>query len=158
MSNLINGTPHTVTFRASKGGGTHSVSIAELAINPLYRFCHLLVDNKTPELVALCIGQGVDWLNNLDVKSYADLSKKCIEINFQNAMTLTEGDPVIAMKLGPLVVQMMTMATTMNLDPELLAKVRALSADLKLQPNAGAPSSSSSSPPASSRSAEATGI
>ncbi|MCX6952995.1 MAG: hypothetical protein NTV51_12640 [Verrucomicrobia bacterium] len=157
MSSLINGTPHLVTFSKRHGGQQHQVSIAELEINPLYRFCHCLVEHKTPELVALCIDKPVEWLNQIDVKSYAELSKKCIDVNFQNAMTLMEGDPVIALKLGPLVMQMMTMATTMNLDPVLLEKVRALAADLKLQPSAGTPSNGSSSAPAPSGSATPTG-
>ncbi len=157
MSNLINGTPHAVTFRKSAGGGTHSVSIAELEINPLYRFCHLLVEHKTPELVALCIGQPVEWLNQLDIKSYAELTKRCIDVNFPHAMTLMEGDPVIALKLGPLVVQMVQAAVTTNLDPETLAKARALSAELTRQPTAGTPSNDSSNAPAPSGSAAAIG-
>ena len=148
MSTLVNGTPHSVTFSKKHGGASLSVLISELEIGPLYKFCHCLVENKTPELVALCIGKPIEWLNQLDVKSYSELSAKCIELNFQNAMTMMEGDPVLALKLGPIVLQMITAATQMNLDPEVVKRARALVAELKLQPSAGDASSSSSSTPA----------
>lgn len=50
----------------------------------------------------MCAGKQLAWIDTLTDQSYAELSKACIEANFNRAMELAASDPTIAAKLLPL--------------------------------------------------------
>jgi hypothetical protein len=96
---LLNKTLITVTFNDGK---TEQVAVRELTIRKLGEFILLAVSDRTPELVALCVDKPVEWIDTLDLKSYGELSKLAIEVNFPRATAITENDPVAAARLAPL--------------------------------------------------------
>lgn len=153
MSSLVNGTPFPVNFRADKGGGGDTVNVRELEIEPLYEFCHFYSQKKTPALVKLCIDRDSAFINKLEPKSFSELAAKCIAVNFPNAITLMEGDPVIAVLLAPSLKETLSTAVSANLDSELLASAKQILARISAPPLDGAPSSSSSKTPSPSDSA-----
>jgi hypothetical protein len=154
--NLINGTPIPVNFRADHGGGGDTVRVRELEIEPLYEFCTFYAQKKTPALVLLCTGKDSAWLAKLDIPSFTKLVKTCIDLNFPNAVAVMEADPTIAVMLAPVLKETIQVALSSNLDTELLAKARSLLSALNSPLSDGAPSNSSSNPPAPSDSATGT--
>ncbi|HEY8837021.1 MAG TPA: hypothetical protein VIO16_04935 [Dehalococcoidia bacterium] len=144
-TSLVNAVPFKVTHR---DGTVETVNYKELDIIELYSFVEFITGNKTPHLVALCTGKDLDWIRTLETKSYAQLSAKCIELNLESAIALAE-DPVIALKLHPLLTQMTEMAATLT--PEQLKELE------KKFSTRGQLTSSSSSAPAASESAGGTG-
>ena len=139
MNNLINAEPVEVELLT---GQKETISLKRLSIRELYTFAEHVRANRTPELVALCVGKPGEWVDSISDKSFAALTSKCVAINFQRAMTLGENDPVMATLIGPVVaagvlsVAQMTQATL---------------------PRDGATTSDSLPAPASSESAAATG-
>ena len=99
MQNLLPSTPHDVT---RLDGTVERIAINRLTVRQLYTFVELMDASKIPELVALCTGKPVAWLDTLADESYAALAKACIEANFSRAMVLAASDPTIAAKLLPL--------------------------------------------------------
>ena len=98
-THLLNATPHEVVYLDGK---TEALAIGRLSIRNLYTWTHHLAADRLPELVALTVGKPLEWLDTLTDESFAALSAKCIELNFQRAMAVGKVDPTIAVKLAPL--------------------------------------------------------
>ena len=101
--NLLNATPHEVTYLDGK---TETINLGRLSIRNLYTWTHHLAGDRIPEMVARSTGKPLEWLDNLTDESFAALSAKCIQLNFPRAMVLGETDPTIAIKLAPLLHQL----------------------------------------------------
>ena len=99
MQNLLPSTPHDVT---RLDGTVERIAVNRLTVRQLYTFVELMDASKIPELVAMCIGKPVAWLDSLQDESYGALTKACIEANFNRAIVLAASDPTIAAKLLPL--------------------------------------------------------
>jgi hypothetical protein len=80
-----------------------SVSLTRLSIRQIYIFAEHVRGNKTPDLVALCTGKPVEWVDSLTPESFAELAGKAVTANFRTAMTIAEKDPVMAIMIGPIV-------------------------------------------------------
>ena len=52
--------------------------------------------------MALCVGKDLDWINALDIDSFAKLAGKCSEINYPLAVALAKHAPGAAAKVAPL--------------------------------------------------------
>ncbi len=93
--------PVTVTF---KDGHTETLLIQQLSLIARYKFLTLVATDATPEVVALCTGKPLAWLDTLDDESdsYIDLVKVCYQLNFHKALKLAKNDPVIGAKVMPL--------------------------------------------------------
>lgn len=140
---LINAEPVEVE---SLDGTKVSVSLARLSIRQLYVFAEHVRGNKTPELVALCTGKPIEWVDSLTPESFAELAGRCVTANFPTAMTIAEKDPVMAIMIGPLV------ATGVLSVAAMLPAIKP-----PTPPTAGESGSSSSPAPAPSASAAASG-
>jgi hypothetical protein len=83
-------------------GSTENLVIKPLPITGLYQWVILLLADKEPEAVALCVGKDLDWINALDIDSFAKLAGKCSEINYPLAVALAKHAPGAAAKVAPL--------------------------------------------------------
>lgn len=96
---VVNGTNVPVTFH---GGRSGIVVLKRLSIRKLYHFVEYVTTDKSPELVALCAEQPIEWIDLLTEESYAELLTVCIKANFTRAMKIAQSDPVMAIKILPL--------------------------------------------------------
>ena len=136
---LVNSEPVAVTHL---DGTTTTAHLARLSLRQLYTFAEHVRGSRTPELVALCTGQTVEWVDSLTDESFGDLTQRCVAANFQRAMTIGDRDPVMAGIIGP----------------STARGVIAVSEMIKaIQPSAGTSGSNSSAAPAPSASAAVTG-
>ena len=95
-------TPFTI---AKLDGSSETLALGHLSIRALYTWTHHLAGDRIPELVAFAAGKPVEWVDTLTDEAFAALSAKVIQLNFPRAMTLAQTDPIIAVKLAPLVNQ-----------------------------------------------------
>lgn len=150
-SNLVNHEPVEVLLVPASGKTEprkESVALKlRLSIRERYQFARHVRGEQTPELVALCTGKSVEWVDELTPESFAELASRAIKQNFPIAQAMAEKDPVMAAIIGPVVANGI-MAIALML-PAMTPP--------KTTENPGAPSSDSSPAPAPSGSAEATG-
>ncbi|MBK8477446.1 MAG: hypothetical protein IPL39_14430 [Opitutaceae bacterium] len=99
MSNLLPSSPHDVT---RLDGTLARIFFTDTATPEIYTFVELMDASKIPELVAMCTGKPVGFIDSLQDESYGALAKACIEVNFNRAMVLAASDPTIAAKVLPL--------------------------------------------------------
>lgn len=136
---LVNAEPVEIEFL---DGRKETVTLARLSIRQIYAFAEFVRGNKTPDLVALCAGKSIEWVDSLTPESFAELAGRCVTANFQTAMTIAEKDPVMAIMIGPIVASgVLSVAEMLKATP----------------PPSGENGSSSSPAPVPSISAEATG-
>ncbi|MDR1789657.1 MAG: hypothetical protein LBR12_04870, partial [Opitutaceae bacterium] len=84
-----------------------TVTISPLTIRQLYKFIHCVSGADTnPELVAMCCGKPVEWVDTLADESFGALSKRCFELNFPRAANLAKTDPIAAATLSPTVLRL----------------------------------------------------
>jgi hypothetical protein len=86
-------------------GTTEVLALGYLPLRSLYTWTHHLAGDRIPELVAHAAGKPLEWVDTLTDEAFAALSAKVIQLNFPRAMTLAQTDPIIAVKLAPLVNQ-----------------------------------------------------
>lgn len=84
-------------------GTKETVSLRQLSIRQLYQFTEHLRGDNMPALVSLCARKTDEWIDALELESYAALVKKCLELNFPRAAMLATSDPIVATKLAPLI-------------------------------------------------------
>jgi hypothetical protein len=142
MSLIKKSAPYTVT---KEDGTTESIQVAtRLAISGRYQLAEFIASDRSIEMILLCTGRSLDWLDDLPTAEVAKLSAECFKRNFKDAIALL-GDPVMAMRLVPFMSRLeQLLQAAEDLPPEMLAQIRKL---------AGATSSASSSAPAPSGSA-----
>ena len=117
--NLLNATPFTVT---TLDGRSESLSLARLSIRQLYLFSQHLASERIAELVSLCTGKPVAWIDTLTDEAYAELVQKLVELNFTRASTVAKADPALAIQLMPFVQKVQTLMVLgsslgLNLNP-----------------------------------------
>jgi hypothetical protein len=98
-----------ITYRPQPGqaaGLEESLRLEPLCITDRRKFIDLLVEGRTPEIVALSFHRSLDWINSLDDACYNRLCAECIRLNFKMAMEMTMSDPVAGLKVGPLMMQL----------------------------------------------------
>ena len=100
VTKLVNGVSVDVKFN---DGSVGLVMVKELSIRQLYQFVEMSAKDQTPELVALCIGQAIEFVDRLSIDSFGVLAEEAIKANFPLAMRLAEKDPSIAAKLYPII-------------------------------------------------------
>lgn len=142
---LVNAEPVEVELL---NGSKETVTLARLSIRQIYVFAEHVKGNKTPELVALCAGKSIEWVDTLADASFAALTEQCVTANFHRAMAIAEKDPVMAGLIGPAV------ATGILSVAEMLPAIKA---SLTSPAPAGEATKSSSPAPSSSASAAAIG-
>jgi hypothetical protein len=98
IPNLVNSAPIEITMA---NGGMGVVQMRRLSIRQLYSFVEFITTDKTPELVAMCCAQELEWIDTLSDESFAMLAKKAIEANFQRAVNLAKEDQTTAVKIFP---------------------------------------------------------
>lgn len=91
-----------------KNGRSETVFVEQLSLLNRYKFLHLLADMKTPELVVLCVGKPLSWLEELDdgCDCYDQLVETCYRLNFHSALKLAKKDPALGAKVVPLLAAM----------------------------------------------------
>jgi hypothetical protein len=97
-----------------KNGNEEKIVFPELDIFQRQQFVTLLCEGKTPELVMLCVNRNAAWMRNLDYSCYLELARYFINSNFHWALEIATHDPIMGLKVGPL---MMQMATVLKLLP-----------------------------------------
>lgn len=85
----------------SDGVTTEEVELRRLTLRQLYAYIEKLGGKASPELVAMCAGKPVEWVDTLSDESFAKLAKETFAANFQRAVTLAKEDPVAAGLLAP---------------------------------------------------------
>lgn len=100
MSSLIRKSiPHAVTL---DDGTVETVQVAtRLSITGLYSLIDHAAADRSPQIVALCTGKPLDWIDALPPKEFAVLAGKCMTLNFTDALALMD-DPVAGARLAPL--------------------------------------------------------
>jgi hypothetical protein len=116
-------------------GAASTAAFRRLTIRELYTFTRLAAAEQTPELVALCCGKPVEWVDTHSDESYAALSARAVEENLPRAVTLAKSDPVTASILAPML--------------RRLAEAEALTRGFATPGPSSAPSSSAPPPSAS---------
>ena len=145
---LINAEPVEIEYLDGK---KESVSLARLSIRQIYTFAEHVRGNKTPDLVALCTGKPVEWIDSLTPESFAELAGRAVTANFRTAMTIAEKDPVMAIMIGPIV------ASGVLSVAEMLPALSQSNGPALSQSNGGEVTKSSSPAPVPSAFAEASG-
>jgi hypothetical protein len=97
---LLASKPFEVTYTSGEKG---SVEVRRLSIRQLYQYIELLGGKSTPDLVALCVGQPVSFVDQLSDESFQALASECYAANFLRAVGLAKGDPIASMRLAPFV-------------------------------------------------------
>jgi len=82
-------------------GRKESVQLRRLSLRQLYRFIEVIGGKDSAEMVALCTGRPVEWIDSLEDDSGAALAKLCSEENFPRAARLAQVDPLAGLKMGP---------------------------------------------------------
>jgi hypothetical protein len=141
---LINGRRIEVAYR---NGQKETIEFKELSIRQLYRFIDAVERDQTPELVALCAGKPIEWIDALTLASFGKLAKYCIAENFPKAMELSGSDSIANSKMFPLL-HKISLALA-GLTPEEKAE---LAKELKKEGAIAGASNNSSPAPASSES------
>lgn len=103
MSALLNATPFEVTHL---DGTKQTIELRQLSIRQLYKFAGFAAADASAELVALCAGQPLEWIDTLADDSYGALLQRAHELNFQRAVLLVARDPLIAAKFLPLLLRL----------------------------------------------------
>lgn len=112
MSNpLDNITPVAVTFRS---GSSTTIELKELSLRQLYKFIAHAAADETPQLVALCAGKSLEWVDTLTDESYGALAAAAFNLSFLRAVGLMKSDPTVSAKLTPLLL-------TLGRNAELIA-------------------------------------
>jgi hypothetical protein len=110
-TNLVNGQNVIVKFADGRDG---LIVLKKLSIRQIYQFVECMTKDKTPELVALCIDQDVEFIDTLSDESFAELAKAAIAANFPRAMKLAQSDQVIAAKIFPVLQQLATIGQSLQ--------------------------------------------
>ncbi len=100
-------TPVTLVF---KTGRKERHQFRQLELVEIYKYIDAIALDETPRIVALCLGQPVDWINQLTPESYAELAKLVHAQNFTTAMVIVGSDPVAAARFGKVLAQLQTSA------------------------------------------------
>jgi hypothetical protein len=87
-------------------GLEESLPLEPLPITGRRKFIDLLVEGRTPEIVALSFRQNLGWIDSLADDCYNRLCAECIRLNFSKAMEMTMSDPIAGLKVGPLMLQL----------------------------------------------------
>lgn len=141
---LANASPVPVAYR---DGRSETLVLGELSIRQLYTFIKHLGGSETPALVALCAGKPLEWIDTLTDQSFDALVAESIRLNFQRATDRVKSDPVALSRLGPILLELDRVAKAIETNPLATAEPA----------TSGAPGTISSSAPAASASAVATG-
>jgi hypothetical protein len=142
---IVNGTPIRVTLADGK---SENVQLSRLTVRQLYTWAKLVREHDMPNLVALCTGKPIEWIDTLSDESFGELAKACFDANFPRAMTLMKSDPVIAVDLGPLLGETVALAEKMGMLGGLSSGSLPAPAPSESAPATG--SESSISPPSAS--------
>jgi hypothetical protein len=93
---LIGNVPIAIKF---VNGTSGAVVLRRLSIRQLHEFATCIETSDTPEIVALCANQPIEWVDTLADESFAELSAACMKANFTRVMVLAKSDPTIAAKM-----------------------------------------------------------
>ena len=100
---------------ASHLNGTRSdLVLRQLSIRQLYQFCRDFSEERGPELVALCLGKDMEWVDTLTPESYAELYTRAFNENFPKAAKILQSDPSLAAKVGPAIVRLQNTVTAIQ--------------------------------------------
>lgn len=143
MTAILKTIPFEVEFL---DGRKETVDVGRLTIRQLYMMTEHLASDRMPDIVSLCVARPVEWCDTLTVASFGQLGKRCMELNFPQAATLAETDPVVAMKIARL------LATLVNLSRPITPPLgsdmhNSLPAPAASESAAGSGSESLTSPP-----------
>ena len=92
--------PMTITM---SDGSTERIVIKPLSITKLYKWLYLAKEQNEPSMVALVCDKPVDWIDTLEIETYAKIAKKCHEIVFPQAIRLAKGAPEAAALIAPVI-------------------------------------------------------
>jgi len=96
-------TPPAIRY---KNGNSERMDFRELDVFERHTFVNLLCAGNTPELVMLCLDRDRNWMRQLDPACYLELSKYFINANFHWALEIALHDPIMGLKVGPLMAEM----------------------------------------------------
>jgi hypothetical protein len=98
---LPNQLPHTVE---KIDGSREVIALPQrLTISQLYQFVHKLAAIDGLGLVTLVAGKNAEWIDSLTPKSFGELHRKIIDLNFPNAIEVAMGDPRLAHLMLPVI-------------------------------------------------------
>lgn len=98
-STLVNATPVAVAFRDNRPSET--LTLKQLSIRDLYRWIELFAARNTPALVALALGQPVEFVDQLTDESFGAIAQESFRINFPRATALSLKDVTVAALISP---------------------------------------------------------
>jgi len=94
-------TVRKISVTLNDGVTTEEVELRRLTLRQVYTYIEKLGGKASPELVAMCVGKPVEWVDTLSDESFAELAKVSFSENFQRAVTLAKEDPVAAGLIAP---------------------------------------------------------
>ena len=127
-------------------GTQEALRLRELSNSELEKFSKLLVSEDTPGIIALCLQRNLEWVDSLTRESYNEASQVLINQNFSATMEMALHNPIVGLRVGPLLNQM-----------ALFFELRRLRGSANTPSSAPESGSSSPSEPAPSASAARTG-
>ncbi|MFA5264918.1 MAG: hypothetical protein WC378_13930 [Opitutaceae bacterium] len=87
-------------------GQEERLTFKTLSISERIQFVNLLCAGESPSIVALCCDRNLQWVNTLDLGCYNQLIAYFIKANFSTMVEMSTHDPIIGLKVGPLLYQM----------------------------------------------------
>lgn len=111
----LNSTPFRAKF---EDGHEEDIQIKHLTNREVYKYIKAVQLDDMPSVVAFCCGKPVEWIDTLDIGSYAEIAGIVAEQNFHRAMVIASRDPVAGaamLKASATLDEVMAMATPMIL-------------------------------------------
>jgi hypothetical protein len=83
--------------------------LRELSNSELEKFSRMLVAEDTPGFIGLCLERPLAWVDSLSRDCYNELAKTLINQNFSATMEMALHNPIVGLRVGPLLRQMQTL-------------------------------------------------
>jgi hypothetical protein len=87
-------------------GRKEVIILRRLPLSEFYQWCSTVSEFRSPLMVALAAQKPLQWADSLTDESFTNLSSEAFKVNFPRAMKLAEAEPVIAIKIYPLMEKM----------------------------------------------------
>jgi len=97
----------SIEVTLADGVTKETVQIKRLTLRQLFTYIETLGGKSSPEVVALCAGKPLEWVDTLSDESFGELSQITFTENFTRAVALSKVDSPMAAALAPFVGKML---------------------------------------------------
>jgi hypothetical protein len=120
-----------------QNGQSEELSFPPLSISERQKFRDCMIVSDTVAIVGLCTRRNPAWVDSLDPECFSDLAAAFFKANFKSVMDLADRDPITALKVAPIRMQLYL----------LLKQMEAAGTPLDLEPStSSSPTSSNAAP------------